>query len=1054
MKQYLQIICLLKNAGDIVSKLKNQLHIFSQIQTKVDAYQRSKITKHQLKDSFFGILSPNASFISESSSSLLNFGDTEDLSIIQKPDAKPKKSTTQGISLPAITNSQFSKLPAQGPSKKQKNELEKSNIYEKGNELMGKDDYQPNVLNKTFNHFGNSNMVLDMINQTPTPKKNSKCALKLQEAVSKDKSEMKSPLLNNFLNLTAQTPNLKRPSSSYKDRINSIPGVATTFGDQNEKSNISDKTLQNTPKPTKLLSTMSTETSWISEEKTNLRPSTPNKKKVLSSKPILPSIQSDASPSDQSQNEKTLQIENPLIRKTLFLDLKQLVPKQLSFRLFESTLTLCGKDDLILETIQKIEQYIAQKVQQIYSIKIEDLPKSAFKIFEEDPTFISKLENQYQVITKFFKHSSLKMTQIVGLEDKEKRSLVLIDGPITKIQADAIVNNTNLKFAIGAAAQEIYEKAGREYEKECASQPELLEGEIYISGSGTFSNCKKIINLCAPLCSKDSEIPQKQTVLQKCIENIFQEAKKHALASIAIPFLVDDKSQYAYSAVITMIEELSKHLFTNKSTITTILLCCQEKEKLKIAEKKIRLIASGEEEYKLQYQWQWRGDGGWQNYDPEQNSKIDLANYSKLDSVLIYFPITKQPASHKFNLNNQTMQRIATWNVEKLEKRADGWFSGGMKFKSEVSQMIDLKLNQGCYEFELFLNEYLILFKDQVQINTQTGFRRGIRNISLANQETQKDLTINKVNLKSSDSFTQNSGYILIEGFVPENVKCNRDAMLKHLEQFIESKTIKLSGSFTDEQLMEIATQISKYKLVLQGVLKAGTQIIIKGVKKDVKKIEKLVEGFVNNQKGTIQMPSHWTKQTESTLVVPLYSNSEEWKYVEEKFAGSMDPKRIKSIKRIQNPKFWEHYICEKHALQKRHEEAGLSTQLTEMHLWHGTRSTDPATIYAGSEECFDMNYANTGMWGRAIYFAVDASYSNAYCHRTNAGTYLLLFARVLVGDSVELYSNSMIVAPPFRQDTTASILYDSVKGKAGGQEIYMLYRMRRAYPEYVVEYV
>jgi len=44
--------------------------------------------------------------------------------------------------------------------------------------------------------------------------------------------------------------------------------------------------------------------------------------------------------------------------------------------------------------------------------------------------------------------------------------------------------------------------------------------------------------------------------------------------------------------------------------------------------------------------------------------------------------------------------------------------------------------------------------------------------------------------------------------------------------------------------------------------------------------------------------------------------------------------------------------------------------------LWHGTRTTDPRII-SGSEEGFDMRFANAGMWGTGNYFAVNASYSN-----------------------------------------------------------------------------
>jgi hypothetical protein len=47
--------------------------------------------------------------------------------------------------------------------------------------------------------------------------------------------------------------------------------------------------------------------------------------------------------------------------------------------------------------------------------------------------------------------------------------------------------------------------------------------------------------------------------------------------------------------------------------------------------------------------------------------------------------------------------------------------------------------------------------------------------------------------------------------------------------------------------------------------------------------------------------------------------------------------------------------------------------------LYHGTSKTNPERIYL-SREGFDMNFSPGGYWGIANYFAVNASYSNAYC--------------------------------------------------------------------------
>jgi hypothetical protein len=53
--------------------------------------------------------------------------------------------------------------------------------------------------------------------------------------------------------------------------------------------------------------------------------------------------------------------------------------------------------------------------------------------------------------------------------------------------------------------------------------------------------------------------------------------------------------------------------------------------------------------------------------------------------------------------------------------------------------------------------------------------------------------------------------------------------------------------------------------------------------------------------------------------------------------------------------------------------------------MFHGTSSTDPKKIFQ-SEEGFNVNYANDGFGGKAIYFAENSSYSNSYSFKLPSG--------------------------------------------------------------------
>ena len=61
--------------------------------------------------------------------------------------------------------------------------------------------------------------------------------------------------------------------------------------------------------------------------------------------------------------------------------------------------------------------------------------------------------------------------------------------------------------------------------------------------------------------------------------------------------------------------------------------------------------------------------------------------------------------------------------------------------------------------------------------------------------------------------------------------------------------------------------------------------------------------------------------------------------------------------------------------------EANNGQNPKQSYLYHGTSNTNPKQIYDG-EEGFDMRFSNDGMWGQAIYFAAQASYSNDFAFK------------------------------------------------------------------------
>ena len=89
------------------------------------------------------------------------------------------------------------------------------------------------------------------------------------------------------------------------------------------------------------------------------------------------------------------------------------------------------------------------------------------------------------------------------------------------------------------------------------------------------------------------------------------------------------------------------------------------------------------------------------------------------------------------------------------------------------------------------------------------------------------------------------------------------------------------------------------------------------------------------------------------------------------------------------------------------------------------------------SEEGFDKTFCSGGMWGKGLYFAENASYSNNYAFKGNNSLTFFL-AEFILGEKKVLPSDYTLTAPPVNPSTKKQ--YDSVQGMTGGSDVYMLY--------------
>ena len=101
---------------------------------------------------------------------------------------------------------------------------------------------------------------------------------------------------------------------------------------------------------------------------------------------------------------------------------------------------------------------------------------------------------------------------------------------------------------------------------------------------------------------------------------------------------------------------------------------------------------------------------------------------------------------------------------------------------------------------------------------------------------------------------------------------------------------------------------------------------------------------------------------------------------------------KITNIMSIQNVMLWQIF-----SMGLKQTETKNKIPADSQYLWHGSRTTEPSIIYKG-EEGFDVIYSSEGMWGKGLYFALNASYSHLYAHKHANGDRGMFLSLVNVG--------------------------------------------------------
>lgn len=378
------------------------------------------------------------------------------------------------------------------------------------------------------------------------------------------------------------------------------------------------------------------------------------------------------------------------------------------------------------------------------------------------------------------------------------------------------------------------------------------------------------------------------------------------------------------------------------------------------------------------------------------------------------------------------------------------------KMYSGTSQNKFIEIHQRQYEFD---------FSKMKQVNSSTRHSRRIQRKICPRRVSDKEFT---QFIPIANSSINGKEFVITIRGQKENVSEAQRQIKMKLKELLFTTSVPLPALATIHLQQKLHVIIKKHTVDyrIKKEFDSGSQtsdkvLEIEGPEHLVNRVVTEVQAEIikyhsetpSVYSAAIAYPPEWEPQTKTTELFEISRISTERQYVISMFQTTLSSAKIVSVKRIQNKWLWERYEHNKRRLEEKN--AG---RINEKLLFHGSRNS-PAEVIYDSEEGFDMRFSSKGMWGQANYFAVNASYSNAYAYRTPSGCKEILLAKVLTGDSYACQPDSTIRMPPEKSATTSNkiqlkqVRYDTVNGETNGSQVFMTYSNDKAYPAYLISY-
>lgn len=455
--------------------------------------------------------------------------------------------------------------------------------------------------------------------------------------------------------------------------------------------------------------------------------------------------------------------------------------------------------------------------------------------------------------------------------------------------------------------------------------------------------------------------------------------------------------------------------------------------------------------------WLWENDSGtgFESYTPTVSSQLSQ-DYTANPTGSTLLQIGKYV--YKIDFSQMTQTNTTSNRSRNIMKAASStvcvqWFyRDDMKVyvpytaeqSAEIEQMFQSKTSRNL---DIKGNTYTFDFSAMTQCNVVSRNSRKIERRLKVSQEKCIPIEECVITLQVSG--------------LPDSL----DPAIEELESMVAKATIEkecqLYEDSSDEFQVRLIKNMTKYFVTAELV---GKSLKLKGMPRYVERVallaeqEKISDREQRLQEGgevECQLPTSWDPQPSNLLLAGVKRSSEEWNNEVSNIRKTLPGATIVKLERIQNKWLWERYSFAKKRMSKTNKD-----HVNEKHLFHGTRTTPPEKVF-NSEKGLDFRFSNAGLWGTGSYFAVNASYSDAYAYQTMHGVNVIkqmFICKVLTGESyvAEAKDNSLR-QPPLKpvtsQGSFAEERYDSVKGYTNGSYVYVVYDHEKVYPAYLVTY-